>query len=268
MSNEDEEEASDNHLALLALLLPIILRFRVRIAELWETPGEIGIGDFANAELIAQVKTIILENLEVFTPDIEEEVNKIDEVLKQQVKRARIILFDASSKEDALKAADVLEKGVDKVEAINEHVEVKSGNTATSNSRDSNEEVIWDAERNACVRCLAYAGKVMDSNGSFDGKNKFGAPSVSVGLPPLHPHCRCKVRKVRKDNVEDVSTAMEREAERSIMRGFSLPSESNSARIRATRTLLNRGSSLPASVQAYGRKSINKGEYPRGRDVP
>lgn len=272
MAEEDEEEASDAHIALLLLLLPIVAKVRERLKRYWkDSPALVGLGELIEEDVVSDVQDIMFAQFEDAPPDWAIElIDEVKDVLERQVARARVMLLDAETFKQAERSVDVLEAAVSKIESIQSNIEVRAENESTvANSRESTDEnVVWDSERDACVRCLAYAGKIMDENGSFDGANKFGAPSISVGLPPLHPNCRCKVRKVSKRQLESVVTAMEREAERSIIRGFSRPSESNSARIRATRTLLNRGSSLPASVQAYGRRSIRQGDYPRGRDVP
>lgn len=267
----DEEEASDNHLALLLLLMPILARIRARIERFWEhDKASVKIGEFAEESIIDEVTTLVMSSGgNDPPPEVIETVANLALMMEQHVRKARIMLFDASTLEEAMKAVDVLDVAVSKIETVNSNVEVKAENERTKTDRNiDDEEIVWDAERDACIRCLAYAGKTMDSDGRFDGVNKFGLPPLSTEVPPLHPNCRCKVRRVSKSLVASVVEAMEREAERSIMRGFSRPSESNANRLRATRSLLARGSDLPSSVQAYGRRSIRQGDYPRGRDVP
>jgi hypothetical protein len=61
--------------------------------------------------------------------------------------------------------------------------------------------------------------------------------------------------------------ALQREARRAILKGWSLPSESGAERIRAARKVLARNPAAPASVKAYARRAVNAGHFPT-RDVP
>lgn len=130
--------------------------------------------------------------------------------------------------------------------------------------------VVWVAERDACVHCLGLAGRV-SATGRFDGAHTFGDKPLAwrgfTGRPPRHPNCRCRVIPWAGEN-DLVPAALRREAERSIVRGWSLPSESEAARLRAAERLLRRGTGLPRSVARYGRDAVRAGRFPRGRDVP
>jgi hypothetical protein len=53
---------------------------------------------------------------------------------------------------------------------------------------------VWVSEANACVRCLAYAGRIAQPGGSFPGGLSWDPKLRVVGAkridgPPLHPHC-------------------------------------------------------------------------------
>lgn len=130
--------------------------------------------------------------------------------------------------------------------------------------------LVWVSERDACVHCLGLAGQVTTSN-SFDGDITFGDKALAwsgfTGLPPRHPHCRCRPIPWAGEG-DTVPEALQREAQRSIVRGWSLPTESNPARIRATQRLLNSGTVLPRSVERYGRDAVRAGQFPRGRTPP
>lgn len=129
--------------------------------------------------------------------------------------------------------------------------------------------MVWVAERDACVYCLGLAGKVVRKAGDdfpradlyADGKT---AEAV-VQRPALHPHCRCLV-EVLAD--QSYAVALEREAQRSILRGFSLRSESQAVRVRAAARLLGRDPVAPKSVKEYAARAVKAGRFPRGRDVP
>ncbi|MEU7240316.1 hypothetical protein [Streptomyces sparsogenes] len=134
---------------------------------------------------------------------------------------------------------------------------------------------LWVAERDACVRCAAYAGLVADVGDDFPGGLSWDPQQRGQGdplpAPPLHPHCRCRVVAWRDEWAEPgvlpFPEALRREARRSIARGFSLPTESNAARIRAARELLRRGANLPRSVEAYAATAVAAGRF-TSRSVP
>lgn len=135
---------------------------------------------------------------------------------------------------------------------------------------------VWIINRDACVRCAAYAGEVVASGENFPGglswdpkSREKNAPAVR---PPLHPNCRCRLVPWKESWKEpgkvSLPEAARREAERSIARGFSLPSESNASRVRALKELLKTDPKLPKTVLENARKAASKGEFPKGRSVP
>jgi hypothetical protein len=125
---------------------------------------------------------------------------------------------------------------------------------------------VWVAETNACVTCLAYSGRTTKPGELFPAGKTYGKRSTvaePVSVPPAHPHCRCTVEPL---NDPSYAAALRREADRSVLRGFSLPSESMAVRIDAAQRLLNRGVTAPKSVIAYARRQIKAGAFPtRGR---
>jgi hypothetical protein len=124
---------------------------------------------------------------------------------------------------------------------------------------------VWVAETNACVVCLAYSGQVAEPGAEFAGGLSYGRRSYPdpVGVPPRHPRCRCTVEPLV---APEYAEALRREADRSVLRGFSLPSESMAVRIDAADRLVARGVDAPKSVIAFARKSIKAGAFPtRGR---
>lgn len=135
---------------------------------------------------------------------------------------------------------------------------------------------VWIANRDACTRCAAYAGEIIAEGKSFPGglswdpkTREANAPAVR---PPLHPNCRCRTvpwkASWKKPGQVSLPEAARREAERSIARGFSLPSESNASRIRALKELLKTDPDLPKTVLAAARKAAEQGNFPKGRSVP
>lgn len=131
--------------------------------------------------------------------------------------------------------------------------------------------IMWVAERDGCLTCQALSGHIVAVGKPFPQKATFGDRPLRWrkfnGRPPRHPHCRCRARPVWGDG-QGAAAALQREARRSVVRGFSMPSESQAARLRAADRLLRRGSGLPKTVEAYGREAVRRGRFPRGRDVP
>lgn len=129
---------------------------------------------------------------------------------------------------------------------------------------------MWVPERDACVHCLAYAGRHVKPGEHFPGGLTFGEKALRPGPvadPPLHPNCRCRVVPFLPGD-RDYSDALKREARRSILRGWSLPSESERTRLAAADRLLKRGTTLPKSVQDYARRSVRTGHFSMGRRFP
>ena len=129
---------------------------------------------------------------------------------------------------------------------------------------------VWVAERDGCVHCLAYQGHKRGRNGYPAGLT-FGKKALHtkpVPMPPLHPNCRCTQLLLDVTIAQPVIEGLLREAQRSILRGWSVESESQNVRIDAARRLLAKNSRMPKSVQAYARSAIKSGKFKRGRVFP
>ncbi len=129
---------------------------------------------------------------------------------------------------------------------------------------------VWVPERDACVHCLAYAGLYVGPGQAFPGGRTYGEKPLGtdpVADPPLHPNCRCRVIPHRPEWGMDYPDSLAREAQRSILRGWSRASEPERVRLAAAERLL-RSTRLPKSVQDYARKAVQKGAFPRGREFP
>jgi hypothetical protein len=142
------------------------------------------------------------------------------------------------------------------------------------------QQLLWIAERDACVVCLALSGHLADPNAGigFDEFATFGPypaptvwpPGMPLMRPPRHPHCRCQVC-VWLGSAPGQPSLPERlrhEARRSILKGWSLPSESRTVRLRAASGLLaSGGGGLPKSVQEEARLALARGRF-TSREVP
>lgn len=118
--------------------------------------------------------------------------------------------------------------------------------------------LLWVPERNACLDCLAHAGWVVEVGKAFppvsfdpDAKNVW-----TVLHPPLHPHCRCRVRLTdAKPGRPATTDPLAREARRAVVYQQA-ESESGAALRRAATALLDRGASLPKSVEERARRTL------------
>lgn len=135
-------------------------------------------------------------------------------------------------------------------------------------------ERLWIAERDACPYCLILSGH-LSVDGVWDHTETFGVRPLAVWPdPPLrgtprHPHCRCRTQVWLEGSTGgrsvDFPAALRREAERSILLGWRLPSDSIRFRLATAEWLLDRGTNLPASVQARARTAVRRGQFANRR---
>ncbi len=191
---------------------------------------------------------------------------------KAQVDQGRAKLKQAQTLAQAQEAVTTAGHAINRVESAARWATNKANNEGLKLVSERSKDLVrvWRNERTACVHCLAYAGKAAEEGGypaglTFGAKPLHDKPVVS---PPLHPNCRCTQWLLHVDAAGAVMAALEREAKRSVLRGWSEPSESNTTRIDAAKRLLASGSTLPKSVKEYARKAVKRGEFPRGRDFP
>lgn len=143
----------------------------------------------------------------------------------------------------------------------------QAGNEGTTAVADTAKlSTVWVAETDACVECLAYSGRTAKPGAAFPGGLTYGKKSYhpnAIATPPRHPRCRCTVEPLV---AKEYAAALRREADRSVLRGFSLPSESMSTRVDAADRLVARGVDAPKSVIAYAKRYVKAGAFPtRGR---
>jgi hypothetical protein len=163
--------------------------------------------------------------------------------------------------------------------AVRTHITTVVGeavNEATQTAIDhTGAKKVWVAERDACVNCAAYAGLVIAADAKFPAglswdPNQRGRGDA-LDAPPRHPNCRCRVvawdESWAQEGVISFPEALQREARRSIARGWSLPTESGAARIRAARELLRTGAGLPKSVEEFAALAVRAGRF-ADRTVP
>ena len=146
--------------------------------------------------------------------------------------------------------------------------------------------LLWAGEPTACVHCAAHIGHYVRPGDSFPLGLTFGDSALTpwpdperLDGPPLHPNCRCRLipwlgpvalhpvdtaiyNRPGLQNQVDLAAAMRREAKRAILRGWSLPSESEKVRLRAADRLLRKGAGLPKTVEARARKAVHAKHFP------
>lgn len=174
----------------------------------------------------------------------------------------------------ALLTQDVWTAVVDTL--VLEHTEAQR---AEARRRGPGWGLIWVCERDACVRCLAYAGLYGGPDEEFPGGLTFGpawpsvvdspggwGPGMSTvtdadGIPRgfPHPRCRCEVQVIPLADAEPMADALKREARRSVAKGWALESESDSVRTAAARKLLDSNANLPQSVVAETKRRLHAG---------
>jgi hypothetical protein len=128
---------------------------------------------------------------------------------------------------------------------------------------------LWVAEADACVRCVAYAGRLADADGMWPGglaadPTARDAGAARIEGPPRHINCRCQVipwrdawTPPRSPTLPDL---LRNQALRSIATGAARPSESRAARLRAARTLLTQPG-VPPTVRRQAREAVAAGRF-------
>jgi hypothetical protein len=218
------------------------------------------------------------ENRRRADEDLSDEVWEVlvaldDKVTKHllDVDKALDGLDDNATYGDALTAAAHANRAATTAEQTTSWVVNRSANDGVQDVADElGLERIWVAERDACVHCQGLAGAtsvdgVFDASLTFAEKPLAVWPGPDLTSPPRHPNCRCRTQPwidaEMPAGVPDQRDALKREAERSILTGWRLPSESERVRLGAAERLLAAGTKLPASVQARARTAVRRGEF-------
>lgn len=131
------------------------------------------------------------------------------------------------------------------------------------------QDVLWVAERNACLYCLAQSGHLA-VDGAFNAARSFGAGPLAVWPdgadldgPPRHVNCRCHL-VVYAGHVGpglSLPDALQREAQRSVVLGLALPSESQTKRAKAAQKFVDAGKGAPKTVLARTRRELLAGTF-------
>lgn len=206
------------------------------------------------------------------SPAIHARTDALEAVMRSKVAKTKILLRHATTQSEVLESLAIAQQGVNVAKAVARHSTNEASNDALTTVSHHIDSVVsvWRSERDACLHCLAYQGQVDDGKGYPQGLT-FAKEPLShdkVPKPPLHPNCRCTQSLVHKDVVVPLAKSLKREAKRSVLRGWSRPSESEAARLDAAKRLVQSGNTLPKSVNEYARAAIKRGEFSRGRTPP
>jgi hypothetical protein len=182
----------------------------------------------------------------------------------RQLARARAVLAQPMSYEVAQAATATAANTANIVEGSARWIVNRGVSAGVQQAAKSQRlQTVWRAERDGCVHCMAYSGKVDRGNGwptgLTYGDKPLAQPGDNLPAPPLHPRCRCQL-SVWSDEWASGSltlpVALEREARRSIVKGWALESESDPARRRAAARLLARDPGLPRTVEERARRAV------------
>lgn len=156
-----------------------------------------------------------------------------------------------------------VQRAVTRIEANTAFEVTRAANDGVRDRTPAGWLVVWVAERDACLHCLALAGHTAAPGQAFPSSLTFADKPMPdheplVG-PPKHPHCRCALQPLHPDDTA-VATGLQREARRSVLRGMA-DEDSEAAKLRAADRLLNAGARLPKSVEARARKAVSDGRF-------
>jgi hypothetical protein len=210
--------------------------------------------------------------------EAEDAILAIEERTLAQLERSRRLFEDAEDLDAVLlgiEAARLAELRAEQglVSLVHERINAGTADVVT----EAGGKLVWLAERDACLHCLAYSGRVRDGD-SFPWGLTFSDPprplkawKRNLTSPPLHPWCRCQL--IGWNGVDsggaglNFPDSLRREARRSVIKGWALPSESQTARQRAAARLLAIGAGLPPTVEARARAAVRSKRF-RTRPAP
>jgi hypothetical protein len=181
---------------------------------------------------------------------------------------AKIARSGIKTQTDAAAVAGKVKAGKARIEGHARYVANEGINAGTLDvARTMELRVMWVAERNACLHCLAHAGWVVEPGDLFPGVSFDPAATniPSVGTCPLHPNCRCQLRttdapagKPPSDRSSlSPAARLAAEARRSVVYQWT-DHASGPAAARAAEALLRAGAGLPASVEARARRALKQ----------
>jgi hypothetical protein len=212
-------------------------------------------------ELDPELPTEIRTNVAQVGANLREQLREADRLLRATGAGARF--------SQILAALAKARGAVNRIELAADHaVETARSSAAEQFAEHHDVPRLWIAERDSCLTCLAYAGRTAAVGKAFPSGLSFGKASTAAeprNAPPAHPRCRCSIMAWTGGN--DLPEALKREARRSVLKGWSLESESQASRLDAAERLLQRGARLPGTVEREARQAVRARRF-RSRSVP
>lgn len=204
----------------------------------------------------------------------ETELPDIDRMVSEGLREAAVIATrGVRNRRQASAVAGRLRATRARVEGTARYVAnegINAGTAAVASAMDL--RLLWVAERNACLHCLAHAGYTVEPGALFPAGLSFdprGSRFNAVPHPPLHPNCRCQVRTyegtagapTEDRSSVDPADRLAAEARRSVVYQWT-DHASGPAAQRAAEALLRAGAALPSSVEKRARAAVKKGGVP------
>jgi hypothetical protein len=129
-------------------------------------------------------------------------------------------------------------------------------------------DLTWWSERDACLACASLAGALPGQDGLY--RQVLAVTRASPRLtdegciPPLHPHCRCRLVPA----TPGLADALRREAQREVAYGWSAY-DSLGSRLRAADLLVGLdGLLVPKTVVRRARGSVRQGRFSEPQPPP
>lgn len=126
-----------------------------------------------------------------------------------------------------------------------------------------NYRLMWVAERDGCLHCLRLQGTFVKPGKDFPAVTFASKPlGGTVKQPPRHPRCRCTLTPYKPGDGSNAHQALQREAIRSVLRGWSDPNQSDKAKVDAAQRLLADPTlDVPKSVRATAQRAVKNGTF-------
>jgi hypothetical protein len=256
-------------------LRPILAELRDRLAAVQFNGGNLGYWAerarmLGVTQAVAELKlSPVLRDINIGS-DTTQAIDKVAVDVMERLRRADRIArtIRTGTHADVMPAVAAAQGSVHDVERASRWVtnrEVSHGSAQVADALHAGK--MWVAERDACLHCVAYSGVIAEHGQHFPPDLTFAAKPLKpwggvLDRPPLHPHCRCRITPwLGSDTDYSLSDALKREARRSVLKGWSLPSESENARLQAADRLLSRGANLPKSVEQVAQRAVRRGHF-------
>ncbi len=203
-------------------------------------------------------------------PDLKAAVDGIDESTQAILDEADRLAddLDMAEEDNVLTVASKVTSSGKTAEGITRWSANRALNAGISDAaRRNGMRLLWRAERNGCLKCLAYSGLTAEPGTDFPVGLTLGTGKSTLGgvpYPPLHRYCRCRVVPYAGPEAtelgHDEASGLVREANRTVARGWS-DYASKPERLRAVDLLFRRGYKLPKSVLARAARDLKRGTF-------